>query len=237
MVTREFDDETLKAYAAGDLDEATSRMVERAMTTDDALAHRVGQMLERRTTSDDVGNGGDAVGALEAVAQRLGANSRKRKKIDVPVPIVAIVFGALTAVIGYSVGVAGYTDGAQLRVANLSVPGLPALLDATPSGDDVEMGVTGARFRAASTFFLPDGTLCREFDVQSEDNSRLVSVACRQDGKWRVDFAAVAQGRHGSTDAPSRASLEAYLRDASAGEPVSQLDEAELLAGGLEPVN
>lgn len=253
MTTHTFDDEILMAYADGELDAATAELVEQAMETDDAVAERVALFLETRLRArsehepaedvppalrasvekaiSDARDREEVAQASAVVALRVAANDRKRKKIDVPMPIAASIFAALAGLIGYSIGVAGYTDGADLRMAGLSVPGLPALLSSSPSGTEVAMGDTQARFRAIATFTQPDGTLCREFEVSNADRSTLVSVACRQDRNWRVDFAVVARGGDdGYAPASSLESLDAYLGAISAGEPVDLDEEAALLA-------
>jgi anti-sigma factor RsiW len=256
MTGQQFDDEILMAFADGELDEAAAAEVERAMETDDDLAMRVALFMEtrarareamapmldqpvpealRRSIEDMVArHGGGDTQTAEVVAFRPAANDRRPSiaRSRWIAPIAASTVAVLAGVAGYWLGSASPArQDAGLAVAGLSVNGLPAALDGTPSGDEIVLAGSDARFRAIATFEDGDGGLCREFEVDMPSQATLVSVACRQAGDWAVSFVVVADsGADGYAPASSLDALDAYLSAIGAGEPLDDDDEREALS-------
>lgn len=255
-----FDDETLMAFADGELDAETRLAVEKAMETDEAIADRVA--LFARTGM----LGKQALGPLadEPVPEALLANVKAmvdeaaRVDADGPadqdnvIPIaaagrkpwhesttrwamplaasVALIIGGLAGYYIANVPGEGTIDG--LQIAQFDQPGLIDALQTVPSGSDVTLPSTSDRLRMIATFRDSDDAVCREFEVDQDTRSTVVSVACRMTGAWEVRFAvAAASGSpDGYAPASSLQSLDAYLSAIGAGEPLSQSDENAALS-------
>lgn len=196
-----FDDETLMAYADGELDPATSAQVRAAMAGDAAMAGRVAR---HRAMRDDV-HASFAPVLDEAVPQRLRDALRQAQAAPAsPAPAYARgpaanhsrwslpVWGALAAtlVVGVLIGkmavplfaAAGGKSAAAATVATvdgrLAAGGALAralsqqLASAPRRGQAVSIGIT---FRAA------DGQFCRSFTLRDgpPEASALAGLACR----------------------------------------------------------
>ena len=71
MTREDFDDETLMAFADGELDEATSAQLETALAADDGLAARLAVFLDTRRTRDHARHGFSQTRGNLFVDQRL----------------------------------------------------------------------------------------------------------------------------------------------------------------------
>jgi anti-sigma factor RsiW len=258
MISREFDDETLMAFADGELDEETAAAIEKAMETNDDLARRVALFLETRVQAKD------ALRPLleEPVPERLSQSVRRMiddarqrgipsdndeapravalKANDNRVPsllerswimplaasLVAIVFGIGGYFVG--IGIQGVPEG--LEVAGLNSPALSETLRQVASGEEAVLAGSTDRIRVVASFRDESGALCREFEIDSANRSTVISVACRSNDRWAVNFAVVApSGDGGYAPASSMEALDTYLATTGAREPLSREDEAAAL--------
>ena len=235
MSKDDFDDETLMAFADGELDEARSLALEEALENDEALAERLAVFLDSRRLV------GDALKPLidEPVPEALLASVRKmaqearaprdnvvsfRPKAQPAVrswlmPVAASLVAVVTGVIGFTLGRMGpsATDaGAEIAAA----------LDREASGRDVTL--PGAVLHVVATFRDERGELCREYELKQQASSTL-TVACRQDGAWATRLALTTPQAEGYVPASSQETIDAYLTSIQAGAPLSAEEERKAL--------
>jgi hypothetical protein len=246
MIKQEFDDETLMAFADGELDEAQSQALEEALATDDALAERLAVFLDSRRLV------GDALKPLidEPVPEALLVSVRRmaedaQRAADKPqdnviafqprqqpaaapaarrwlMPLAASVVAAITGVIGFSVGRMGppaANSGAEIASA----------LDREASGKDVALDASGKVLHVIATFRDERGDVCREYEVK-EPAGRTLTIACRQQGGWTTRLALTAPTADGYVPASSQETIDAYLASIQAGAPLSAEEERSALA-------
>ncbi|MDX3974560.1 hypothetical protein [Shinella sp.] len=241
MSKDDFDDETLMAFADGELDEAQSLALEEALANDEALAERLAVFLDSRRLV------GEALKPLidEPVPEALLASVRKmaeeaqaprdnvvsfRQKPQLPVvqptargwlmPVAASLVAVVTGVVGFTLGRMGpsATDaGAEIAAA----------LDRETSGRDVTL--PGAVLHVVATFRDERGELCREYELKQKASSTL-TVACRQDGAWATRLALTTPQAEGYVPASSQETIDAYLTSIQAGAPLSTEEERKALA-------
>jgi len=258
MISREFDDETLMAFADGELDEETAAAVEKAMETKDDLARRVELFLQTRVQakaalgplleepvperlsqsvrrmideakrrgfpSDD--SEAPRVVALKANDNRVPSPSQRSWIIPLAASLLAVVFG----IGGYLAGIGTQDVPQGLEIAGLNSPALSEALGQVASGEEAFLAGSDDRMRVNATFRDETGALCREFEIDSADRSAVVSVACRSNDAWAVNFAVVAPaGGGGYAPASSTEALDSYLAATGAHEPLSREDEVAAL--------
>ncbi|MGJ7038479.1 hypothetical protein J2Y63_001734 [Shinella sp. BE166] len=234
----DFDDETLMAFADGELDEARSLALEEALATDEALAERLAVFLDSRRLV------GEALKPLidEPVPEALLASVRKMaeeaprdnvvsfrpkpQQVAQPkvrpwlMPVAASLVAVVTGVIGFTLGRMGpsATDaGAEIAAA----------LDREASGRDVTL--SGAVLHVVASFRDERGELCREYELKQQASSTL-TVACRQDGAWATRLALTTLQAEGYVPASSQETIDAYLTSIQAGAPLSAEEERKALA-------
>lgn len=257
MISREFDDETLMAFADGELDEETAAAVEKAMATNEGLARRVALFVQTRVQVKE------ALRPLleEPVPERLSQSVRRlideAKRHGFPsddsetprvvalkandnrvpsllqrswiMPLAASLIAIACGIGGYVVGI-GAQDPDGLEVAGLNSPALSEALRLQPSGEETVLTGSNDRFRVVASFRDESGSLCREFEINSASRSTVISVACLSNDAWAVNFAVVAPaGDGGYAPASSMEALDSYLAASGAHEPLSGEDEAAAL--------
>ncbi|WP_419696239.1 anti-sigma factor family protein [Mesorhizobium muleiense] len=255
MIRREFADETLMAFADGELDDATAAAIEKAMQPD--IASRVALFLETRIQvkealmpvldepvpdrlSQSVQRMIDeaerrsvpspASEGARVVAFRARDNQAMRRPqaswiMPLAASLVAVVFGFG----GYFFGFASQNQPHGLEVAGQDSP-LSEALGQVASGEEAVLAGSTDRIRAVATFRDGTGSLCREFEIDSANRSTVISVACHSDHGWAVNFAVVAPARDGGyAPASSSEALDSYLAATGAHEPLSREDEAAAL--------
>ncbi|WP_439615720.1 anti-sigma factor family protein [Shinella sp.] len=240
----EFDDETLMAFADGELDEARSLALEEALAIDEALAERLAVFLDSRRLV------GDALKPLidEPVPEALLASVRKmaekaqrkgapqdnvvsfRPKQQQPVmqptargwlmPVAASLVAVVTGVIGFTLG---RMDPSKMDAG----AEIAAALDREVSGQDVTL--SGAVLHVVASFRDERGELCREYELKQQASSTL-TVACRQDGAWATRLALTTPHAEGYVPASSQETIDAYLTSIQAGAPLSAEEERKALA-------
>lgn len=249
MTEHSFSDETLMAFADGELSPDEAAAVEQAMETDEALALKVAGFLESRLQSQKAlkalldepvpdalsksvqemvdrqdAEAGDNVVAFPAKPQGT-ATGTPRWALPLAAS-VALVAGALG---GFIAGQSGGDAPGDLKMADLSQPAITQALTTVASGKETSLG-RNERFRAIATYKDESGALCREFEVDHADKSTVVAVACRIQKTWQVQFTVVAaQNSKGYAPASSHEALNAYLSAVGAGEPMSEETEQSAL--------
>lgn len=254
-----FDDETLMAFADGELDDEMRLAVEKAMETDQEIVDRVALFMKTAALSkqalgplsaepvpdallanvkamaeDHGGAGAEDVTVDDNVIQLAAAHTpwgASSSRWAMPLAAsIALVIGGLAGFFIANAPAERMPDG--LEIAQFNQPGLIDALQTVPSGSDINLSSTGDRLRMIATFRDAEDDICREFEVDQGDRSTVVSVACRMSEAWEVRFAVAAAS--GSSDgyapASSLESLDAYLSAIGAGEPLSETAEKSALA-------
>ncbi|WP_343730269.1 hypothetical protein [Duganella sp.] len=197
-----FSDETLMAYADGELDEATRLEVEAAMRLDRTLAHRVARLraardedvyLDRRNRA---GYGANVVQLATVRAQRLATQQAARKAARRHWGWLEWSALALVMVLGLAAGKFGLArwqpdwfgapaspptevanrNGLLLAQGRLAAALSQQLGGAAPSDGEVRVGLS---------FLSNEGTYCRSFTLVGGAQD-LVGIACRANEEWRI---------------------------------------------------
>lgn len=245
MNMKHFDDETLMAFADGELDDATSRRVEAALETDEALAERLAVFLDTRLAVADAMKpliNEHVPDALAASVHRMVEAARKnaseveqskvvsgnfikkrqRSGRTWLIPLAASILAVITGVGGFVAGQSG------LYVVPSSKDSLIAALSRQPSGSDVVLGETET-LHIVSSFFDGQGELCREYELRRKTEVT-GTVACRMNGAWVTRVALTSPRSAGYVAASSQETMDAYLASVNAGEPLSNDEEKRALA-------
>jgi hypothetical protein len=249
MERQEFGEETLMAYADGELDAETARALEAAAATDAQLAHRIAMFSRTRDILGEVAR----ARPLEPLSPALGARVEETLRAARPAPsetvvpfprrtVVAPAYRpmAAAAALALAVGAAGgflvsQATGARetggLSIAALGVPGISEALDTLPSGERVT--ITEGEVSAIASFLNANGELCREFEFDRTSRETVISVACRTAEGWepRLAIVAPATDETGYAPASSLETLDAYLGTIGAEAPLAPEEEAAALRG------
>lgn len=253
MSRREFDDETLMAFADGELDAETTAAVEAAMETDDDLVARVAAFIESRAlvasalkplieepvpealtrsvqgmidkARERTASAPSAANNVVAFPPRDARPARSTWAMPLAASLAAVVFGAG----GYLAGQAGAPASGNLAMATISDGAIAKALDSTVSGTEVTIG--DASLKLVSSFRDETGTLCREFEFHRASKSAVVSIACRPQQDWDVRLAVAAQAAGGDyVPAGASETVDSYLTTINAGAPLSETEEKKALA-------
>ncbi|MCP4319098.1 MAG: anti-sigma factor [Hyphomicrobiales bacterium] len=234
MTGQRFSDETLMAFADGELAPDEQKSVEQAMETDEALAERVALFLDSRGTSqnalkpllnepvpDDltarVTAMQDGGANVTAFPQRQSPPTERRWALPLAASI-ALVAGGLG---GYFTGISSTDQQQDLALDLVTQPAIITALNTVTSGEEKDLGSVG-RFKVIASYSDASDTFCREFEVDRVDRSTIVAVACRPEQTWEYRFTVVAgQSNSGYAPASSLEALDAYLDAVGASEPMS----------------
>jgi anti-sigma factor RsiW len=262
MSDERFDEETLMAYADGELGPAQAAAVEAAMARDPAIARTVRLFRDTAVAAQSAVKAEtppvpDALrAAVEAAIARAGAGAPP-SPADLPVaaPVVIAPFrpaannpsyaiAASAAIIAIAVGAyfAGAHRGELPPGPGLAVvsPGAESVvfqeaLSRTPAGNTRPLQADSS-VALNATFRDGGGRLCREFRVERAGADAVAGVACRTAGAWSVAFAVVQPGSGDSfTPAAGNALLEAFLVERGASPPLGAEEEADALRGADSP--
>lgn len=200
-----FSDETLMAYADGELDDATRLEVEAAMRLDSSIARRVARLraardedvyLDRKSPSSLRARHGANVVQLAAVrAQRLATQQAARKAIKRQWGWLEWSALALVMVLGLAAGKFGLAhwqpdwlgdsappsevasrNGLLVAQGRLAVALSQQLGSAAPADSEVRVGLS---------FLSNEGGYCRSFTLVGAAQE-LVGIACRASEEWRI---------------------------------------------------
>lgn len=257
MSKETFDEETLMAYADGELDAERAKAVEAAMAQDESIARTV--RLFRGTAAAARAAVADSTppvpAALRAAVERAIADAEPRntESRDTITPAVATqsrsrpaansplyVLAATVAFVAVGIGafIAGSRSGGDLPSGGLAVvaagderKAFDQALQSAPSGSARPLA-DGARVSVVATFRDRAGLVCREFQVERPDTA-IAGVACRTGDRWSVGFAtAQAAASGGFQPAGASATLDAFLTEHGASAPMSAEEEAAVLGLG-----
>ena len=237
-------DEILMAFADGELEEPVAAAVARVMAQDPAVARKIVEFQQSRRLTRSVFASNlapDVPSELRAaIAAQIEAYEAASKTGERPEPVVAASLWrkraypmkmALAASLAAVAVASGYFVGRQSqpeagRLAHLEDPLVFKELSRLESGRDAELPV--GRLRMISTYRLQNGSLCREFRLQSTSTST-DAIACRTD-EWNVTFA-MAEPTKSAEYVPSSGGdlVDAYLGNLGAGNPLEGEAEAKAL--------
>lgn len=256
MSQQPFDDATLMAYADGELDQETVIRLEAALANDADLRQRVAMFRKTRQLAKDAVRAAYDAPVPEALQQKVeslvkqDAEHSSEPARDNVVPFAAAgkpstaapprsrfalpMAASIALVVGLLGGLAinrlAVDSGAPVEIAILQQEGLADALGRVASGATAQLGGGDDRFRAIASFKDDGGAFCREFEVDQQDRTTLVAVACRQERKWNVQFAVVAgSSAEGYAPASSLEALDAYLSSIGASETLSADEEQQEL--------
>lgn len=256
MSRREFDDETLMAFADGELDAETTATVEAAMETDDDLVARVAAFIESRALAASTLKpliDEPVPEALTRSVQRMIDEARERAadpsspqvsannvvtflprdtrpaRSTWVMPLAASLAAVVFGAGGYLAGQAGAPASANLAMTTINDAAVAKALDSTASGTDVALG--DATLKLVSSFRDASGTLCREFELHRASRSAVVSIACRPEQDWDVRLAVAAPAAGGDyVPAGATETVDSYMTTINAGAPLSETEEKKALA-------
>ena len=245
-------DETLMAYADGELDEAEAATVEAALAADPALQARLRPFSETRRLLGGMAGDDLSVQAADDAALialiRAASGRQDESTLDQPVargaPLAAMGFGAGEAI---AVPQAANTNRkpwiAAAAVAACAVialgwfgfspdggglaPEQIAAIEGLPSGETSVLG-DGRELTMIASY--QQDAFCREYEITDDDVAE-ITIACREGEQWRQRFAvAVERPEIGGYTAVSEGleALDAAL--APLGEPLTPEAEAAALA-------
>ncbi len=249
MTASEFDDPTLMAFADGALEPEAARRVAEAARDDPAMAGRIEMFRKTGALLGDLAASRreeplpeSLVAGVDAAFARHRQRAAPGGKVAAFAPARAPAWrpAALAASIALVVGIGGGI------LATLSVPRAEApasegfaLLDAPEIA--VALGtlasgerdpVAGGEIVIVSSFLADGNVFCREFEIAVAAGETIVSVACREEGRWTPRFAVLTGSAAGAAYAPASAlePLDAFLSSIGAGRPLPAGQEADRLA-------
>jgi hypothetical protein len=234
-------DETLMAYADGEVDAATRAIVEAAMRDDPEVRRRVAHHQAMR----DVVKGAFAAVIDEPVPQRLIAAARGAPAGNVVDLAGARIAAAVKAprrglrwqpaamaaslVLGLALGYLGWRGSTLVTVsANgelVAGAGLAEALSGQLSADHPQgtVATTGLSFRAKT------GDYCRTFALTATHANS--GLACREGGSWKIKVLAQSAGTPANTSgfrpaaSADSAAVRAAVEESIEGEPLDQAGE------------
>jgi hypothetical protein len=198
-----FSDETLMAYADGELDDATRLAIEAAMRRDSSIARRVARL---RAARDEVFADQEPSGArtrqanvvqLAAVrAQRLATQQAARMAVKRPWGWLEWSALALVMVLGLAAGKFGlarwqpdwFGEPAPAPTEVVSRNGTLVAQGKLDAALSQQMGGTApseGNVRVGLSFLSNEGGYCRSFTLVGGSQD-LVGIACRASEEWRI---------------------------------------------------
>ena len=226
-----FTDETLMAFADGELDEPTRSEVERAVRADPALAAKVQQHISlrqdvfrafARTLDEPVPQRLRQVASSPKVIQLDSVRAAKKQAAEAPQRWSWPEWGAIAAtlVVGVLAGTMGLRS-VQGETTFASAGSNGALtargkLDAALTQQLASAPVAGAGVKIGVSFVAKDGQYCRTFAMGGA-----AGLACRSGGGWNIPVLVDGEG-----------GAEGAYRKAGSAMPPAVLDAMDARAVG-----
>jgi hypothetical protein len=237
-------DETLMAYADGELDEGVALAVETAMVSDPELIKElVGFTRSRRLARAAMSRGlkqasPELISAISAMARRPDTRPVEEKAYGwstfltshsrmIGRGLAAAALLVFAGGLGHFLGASALVDPARTALSHLDDPDVSAALHKVASGE--RRSVAGGVLDPVATYRLEDGTLCRDY-VLVAGQTKAEALACRHEGAWRTMAAITKPSSDAYVPASGETVIDAYLQEIKAGEPLSSEDEGRLLA-------
>jgi anti-sigma factor RsiW len=239
-------DETLMAYADGELDEATRRQVEESVAADPQLAQRLAAhnaLRSRLRTDFDPVLQAPVPPHLLALVRSAADGSRPAQVLQFPARrkerrpwlqwsslAASFVLGALLWQFAsrlYPTGPITVSKGGPVASGVLARALDNRLASQQRASDTVQIGIS---FRSRQ------GAYCRTFQLR--DSAATAGLACHGDNDWKVQVLAreeassTAQGQYRQAASALPPSVLKAVQDAIAGEPLDAGAEAQARAGG-----
>jgi hypothetical protein len=237
-------DEILMAFADGELDEPVAAAVASVMAQDPAVARKIVEFQQsRRLTrsvfasnlAPDVPTELRAAISAQIEAYEVANKADERPELVEPKRLwprtaypmkmaLAASFAAVAVATGYFIGSQSQPEAGRLAV--LEDPLIFKELSRLGSGREAELPI--GRLRVISTYRLQNGSVCREFKLQSP-SAATDAVACRSD-EWNITFA-LAEPAKSAEYVPSSGGdlMDTYLGNLGAGNPLEGEAEAKAL--------
>jgi hypothetical protein len=245
-----FSDETLMAYADGELDAETRAAVDAAMANDPDLADAIALTIENRHALQAKLHGAFDGALTEEVPARLVSAAQK---VIVPAPAPAPVadlatareaarasttarwslpqWGAIAAslVVGVLVGRVAFDRGKEPFVLDQGRMTAQAALDSALSSQAGGAVNRETGIQIGVSYLAKSGEYCRTFIVR--DTQALGGLACRRNQRWAIDALtptkADASGAYRMAGAAVPALILGLVEDTIAGDPLDAEQEAE----------
>ena len=196
-----FSDETLMAYADGELDDATRLEVEAAMRRDGSIASRVARLRAARDElyaehEVKVQRRGNVVQLATIRAQRLATQQAARKAAKHQWGWLEWSALGLVMVVGLAAGKFGLARWQPDWFADKSTPptevfnrnGLLVAQGKLATALSQQLGAAAqseSEVRVGLSFLSNEGGYCRSFTLVG-GNQDLVGIACRANDEWRI---------------------------------------------------
>jgi len=206
--------EKLAAYADGELDDAESAQMSRALAEDELLRARLARITSldnQLRAAFDLDDGQNVPGRLtrmlEPEASRVVPAARWRRWIPAGAAIAAGVAGLA---VGGLLPAETNPGWLEARGGSFALRGIAQVAaDHTPSGSRyVAQSIT---VQPIVSFLAGDGRPCRELQVE-DGGAGTHAVACREQGQWRVEAMVRSRGQ-GNADGyrPAGANKDAAI--------------------------
>ncbi len=250
-----FSDETLMAFADGELDAEITARIEAAMETDNNLMARVALFMETRAAAQDAlrpmldeplpeallasvygmvekadKDSHRPLGSTDDNVVSLKPISNTRKiSLWVPASIAATILAVTTGIAGYFIGEAAHNSSTTGWVADLNEDVVKSKLETLVSGKPLVLEDNAGILTVAATFLDKQGRLCREFEIANKDQTGYTAIACHEKTQWQLQFVmAKNETSQNYVPASGAETLDSYLSTIGAQPPLST--EAEMAA-------
>ena len=240
-------DEQISAFLDGELDEAATEALARAVEADEALAARVERLgaankayvaamseIDRRPLSPGVEKILSAPPTAQVIQFRPKAIAgflTEHRAIAASLLCAAAVWGLSSTLVSKSVDpMAPGPDG--------------TILASSPIHNALEGGSTGEVVKVAAgttvtprlTFASADGNFCRQFEV-SAPGGTTSAIACREGAAWRTQVAVFGGPRSNPNDFQTASgarspALEAFIDQHISGAPLTAAEEMDAIREG-----
>lgn len=249
----EFSDETLMAFADGELDAETERRLEEALAADEALAERLAIFLDSRAlvasamkpVADEpvpaalTASLQASIAAAKANANATETGTGNQSETVVPftprAPRRAVIGSgwrtALAAsVVGLAIGLGGFLLGQSTSVGpDRQTAALHAALSTVPSGADTALMGEGGTLQMIASFRDGEGHLCREYELTAA-RSVTTGIACHGPAGWQTRLALSNPVAEGYVPASAPETIDEFLAGIGAGVPLSAEEETADMA-------
>lgn len=249
-MTQMISDETLMAFADGELDAETEALVESALGEDDTLAERLAVFLDSRTMLATtmkplveepvpaalqagvlaaIAAAGKDTAALENTAppeEKVAAFRPRQTGARAQRGLSSASMALAASLAALVVGLGGFMLGqSSTSGPEKTVVALNEALDTLPSGADLVLARAGESLHMVASFRDGEGHLCREYEIKAR-STLTVAIACHGPEGWQTRLALTNPVAEGYVPASAPETVDAFLTGIGAGAPLSVDEEA-----------